>query len=261
VHPTDTPRIRGTQDTQDASPGKKKEKQETRLSIQANRKRSAEKLGGSMKIPDLTDYVKLTPRQKKNWRNGKLYTEQLTEAQKRQYEAFEKKLPKELTAPFSEESSTGASGNARPSSLSSAKKVKDERSKVFPHSTEQSPSKPTGKSSPRIESRGGTPRVAGVPGTPTAEWNWPRHSQSNVLEKKIRFQQQKIAGLMQQLAAEEGRLELLQQKRHLVAAESSPRLRTALQSDLQAEGGNDTSSLDLSAIVEKMIPSSPYRKQ
>ena len=121
---------------------------------------------------------------------------------------------------------------------------------------------PAGKSSPRIESRGGTPRVAGVPGTPTAEWNWPRNPQSKLLAEKIRLQQQRIAGLKQQLAAEKGELERLEQKRDRVAIESPQSSRVARRSSTLAEGVHDAdASNDLDALVERLIPSDPYRKQ
>jgi len=256
VERTDSPRIRGTQGTSPRT--EKEEKQENRRSIQANRKQSAKHLAGSVKIPDLTDYVKLSSKQRKLWGRGLLDADQLTEAQMRQYAAFEKKLPKTLTDPLSEESPRNKTVDARPSSLSSAKNVKDKKSKVPLDSKEQSPFKPTGKSSPRIGSRGGTPRVAGIPATPIAEWNWPPDSKLELLDRKIRSKTRQIDGLKQQVVGAEDELQLLQQKRDRIATESSPRPRTARQPDLQTKGGNDTSSSDLDRLVDTLNPS---RKQ
>lgn len=247
---------------QDTSPRTKKEKRKDRESIQDHRRKSAKELSQKLEIPNITDYVTLTSKQQEELASGDLQISSLEGKQRRGYKAFERKVTEQLEMVSPVKSPKGKASDSKLASSSPVKDGGDEKRKAPLHSTEQSPLTPTGKSTPRIESEGGTPRMKGVPGTPTAVLNWPRNPPPNLLRQKIRLQQQRIAGLKQQLAAEKGELERLEQKLDRVTMESPQSSRTARHPSTLGEHRHDLDpSNDRDALIERLIPSDPYRKQ
>ena len=252
---------------QDTSPrAKQEEKQEKRPSIQANRERSVKHLAESVRVPNFTDFVTLSTAQKVEWKEGRLQFDKLTRDQKKQANAYEKAVSKALARHAKQgeevkvESPRKESLEATQSSLSPAMSPKVRKLKVLSGQTGHEPSTSKDKPSPRIETQGHSPRVAGVPVTPIPERNWPRSPQSTLLMEKIRLQQQEIEALQKLLHVKNRNLELLEQKLGRLAVDSFPSPRTSRHLDFQAKGEHDSSS-ELSEIIEKMIPSDAYRKQ